>query len=255
MKVFIVPKLTKPETLKTLGEVKAKLAGLGIAESDSENCDIVITIGGDGTILETSKKAAKAGKPLLGINTGLLGFMATLETDGLDKLARLVSGDYKISRRMMLGANISGNTVTALNDVVLHRGARAKLPEFVVSRNRAEVLRIRADGIIISTPTGSTAYSLSAGGPIIEPELDCFVLTALCPHTLFNRSMVFSGGGGINIGYNSEDVFISVDGKDCGVCGNNGIEITKSPLYLDLIDIDGTGFYDSVHNKLMKPLK
>jgi len=255
MKVYIVPKLTKRDTEKTLNDILSRLKSLGVDTADSINeCDVVITIGGDGTILENGKRAAIANKPLLGINTGRLGFMATLETNELDKLEQLKSGDYGISRRMLLDVTVNGETLTALNDVVLHRGASSKLPEFVVTRNVAEVLRIRADGVIISTPTGSTAYSLSAGGPIIEPELDCVEFTALCPHTLFNRSMIFSASGRLGVNCGDEAVFVSVDGVD-REAAKGGVEIAKSALRLDLIDIDGNNFYDSVHNKLMKPLK
>ncbi|MDR0196769.1 MAG: NAD(+)/NADH kinase [Oscillospiraceae bacterium] len=265
MKVFIAPKLNKPNTQKTLEAVIAKLTELGIepvtGELKSEElsaCDAVITIGGDGTILKIGKIAARAERPLLGINTGRLGFMATLESDELDKLERLKNGGYRISRRILL--DVVSNSVfdNALNDVVLHRGARSKLPMFIVSRNEVEILRVRADGIIVGTPTGSTAYSLSAGGAIIEPELECIVVTALCPHTLFNRSMIFSGKGWLNISYRDCDgeVFVSVDGGEGEILEENQIvKIAQSADYLDLIDIDGNNFYDSIHNKLMKPLK
>jgi len=210
------------------------------------DADVVITIGGDGTILRAGKEAAKFGKPLLGINTGRLGFMATLEKDDLDKLERLKTGDYSVSRRMLLDVNGS----PALNDVVLYRGA-SRLPEFTVFRNEIEVLKIRGDGIIVSTPTGSTAYSLSAGGPIIEPELWCFLVTALNPHTLFNRPMIFSHDSQLRVV--AKDVIVSIDGVESK--GSDEVVITKSEDYLDLIDIDGNSFYDSIHNKLMKPLK
>ncbi|MCL2071675.1 MAG: NAD(+)/NADH kinase [Oscillospiraceae bacterium] len=251
LKVFIVSKTEKVDKA-----VLDKLSALGIERADClGDCDIVITIGGDGTILRAGKESAKVNKPLLGINTGHLGFMATLERDGLDKLARLVRGEYTTSRRMLLDVQIGDIAYRALNDVVLHRGAASRLPDFTVICEETEVIRIRADGIIVSTPTGSTAYSLSAGGPIIEPRLECFLVTALCPHTLFNRPMIFSPEGQLQIC--TSNVSVSIDGeesallnKECGV-----ITITKSKEYLELIDIDGNSFYDSVHNKLMKPLK
>ena len=268
MKAFISPKLSKSGTAQTLEAVIAKLTELGIepVTETPENlkaladCDIVITIGGDGTILKTGKQAALFGKPLLGINTGRLGFMATLETSELEKLESLKSGRYKISRRMLLDIEINGEKTQALNDVVLHREAGAKLPNFAVYLGNTEILRIRADGIIISTPTGSTAYSLSAGGPIIEPELECIELTALCPHTLFNRPMIFSGELTLSVNYTdcppTEQVFVSVDGGEGEVLEEGRfVKITKSDIFLDLIDIDGNSFYNSIHNKLMKPLK
>jgi len=231
---------------------------------DIHDCEVVITIGGDGTILEIGKQAAKANKPLLGINTGRLGFMATLEKDELNKLKRLKDGNYTISRRMLLDVNIGGKACQALNDVVLHR-KQTRLPDFSVYRNDVaedtEILKFRADGIIISTPTGSTAYSLSAGGPIIEPEMECFLVTALCPHSLFNRPMIFSPNTPLCVLF--ENVIVSVDGAaeqepQCnGLCSfpTGKIIITKSSNYLDLIDINGNNFYESIHNKLMKPLK
>jgi len=240
MKAFIVAK----EQDLVYNEVAARFETVG----DISDCDVVITIGGDGTILKAGTAAAVAGKPLLGINTGRLGFMATLEKNELDKLERLKSGDYKISRRMLLQIG----DLIALNDVVIHRNA-ARLEEFVINRDDVEVIRVRADGIIIATPTGSTAYSLSAGGPIIEPELSCFLLTALSPHSLFNRPMVFSPDSRLSISANEKNVSVSVDGKILEKTEN--IVITKSKDYLDLIDIDGNNFYDSIHNKLMRPLK
>jgi NAD+ kinase len=219
-------------------------------------CDIVVTIGGDGTILKAGISAAREAKPLLGINTGRLGFMATLEKDekSLDKLERLKSGEYTISRRMLLDVQIGGKVYNALNDVVLHREAAARLPQFVIARKGAEIIRVRADGVIVCTATGSTAYSLSAGGPIIEPELECFLVTALSPHTLFNRPMVFSPDTQLSL--RAKDVFVSVDGGDgIYLSENEKIIVTKSGYCLDLIDIDGNSFYDSIHNKLMKPLK
>lgn len=228
----------------------------------TEKCDIFITIGGDGTILKWGKIAAKAGKKLLGINTGRLGFMATLESDELKKLSRLKNNDYKISRRMMMNVTLNGdelNGYTALNDVVLYKSTCSKLPEFRVLGNNVQVTKIRADGIIFSTPTGSTAYALAAGGPIIEPELECIEFTPLCAHTLFNRPMIFSGGNTISVkfhSYENTQVFLSIDGSDgVRLTDDDTLTIKKSALALNLIDLDGDNFYNSVNNKLMQPLK
>lgn len=269
----VFPKVV--ESLKTCGitvllddelEGAAGSAGCELA-SVSDNCracDIFVTIGGDGTILRWGKLAAFAGKPLLGINTGRLGFMATLECDELEKLSRLCENKYAVSRRMMADVKLlrdgDETTFTALNDVVLFKASKSKLPEYSVSSNGNEVSRIRADGLIISTPTGSTAYSLSAGGPIIDPAADCFELTALCPHTLFSRPMIFPGGSVIRAGYRgyeSSSVFLTVDGnEDVELNESDYLEVTKSEMHLDLIDLnESNSFYDSINNKLMKPLK
>lgn len=226
-----------------------------------EKCDIFITVGGDGTILKWGKKAAILGKPLLGINTGRLGFMTALEINQLDKISALKTKDYHISRRMLLKANFSSDNrnYLTLNDVVLSRDTYSKLPEFAVKSNGVTVSKIRADGLIFSTPTGSTAYALSAGGPIIEPTVECMEMTLLCAHTLLNRPMIFSGNDIITVsfsGYEGSVVSASVDG-DRGIKFSEGdiITITKSDIYLNLIDISGYSFYNSVNNKLMQPLK
>ncbi len=225
--------------------------------------DVFITIGGDGTILKWGKKAALLNKPLLGINTGRLGFMTALETDEFDKINVLKSGNYHISKRMLMNGvfSVSGKTKNylALNDIVLSKDSYSKLPEFTVKINNIIVSKIRADGIIFSTPTGSTAYALSAGGPIIEPTVECIELTHLCAHTLLNRPMIFSGNDVITVsfsGYEGSSVSASVDG-DSGIMLNEGDEIIikKSDTYLNLIDISGSSFYNSVSNKLMQPLK
>ena len=218
-------------------------------EADMADCDIVIAVGGDGTILRLAMPAAKAGKPLLGINTGRLGFMAAIERNEAElrsKLRRLVSGDYAVSRRMMHCVEFeSGERFHALNDVVLRRVAKA-LPDISVLRNGVEVMSVRGDGMIVSTATGSTAYSLSAGGPIVEPELECFVVTALSPHTLSNRPMVFGSEAGLQLC--SEFMEVCIDGMDAGRCGK--VTVTKSEYSFDLINIGGNCFYNAIRNKL-----
>lgn len=245
----------------------SKLAVRGVvfggANENADACDLFLTIGGDGTILRWGKLAARRKKPLLGINTGRLGFMATLECDSISSLADVASGKYRTSRRMMLDVElvINGKSehLFALNDVVLFKETSSKLPEYVVCCGGYEVTKIRADGLIISTPTGSTAYSLSAGGPIIDPKLECFELTAMSPHSLFNRSMIFSGREPLEAKYCAYEncgVFVSVDGgASIELAPVDRVVITKSDMYLELIEIEGSSFFDSVHNKLLKPLK
>ncbi|MCL2754131.1 MAG: NAD(+)/NADH kinase [Oscillospiraceae bacterium] len=239
---------------RTKCEVYNKAATIfDIADTVAE-CDVVITIGGDGTILRAGGMAALHRKPLLGINTGRLGFMATLEANELHKLVLLTHGKYSTSRRMLLDVQVADKAYTALNDVVLHREAASHLSEVAVSRGETEVLRLRADGIVVATPTGSTAYSLSAGGPIIEPELECFVATAICPHCLFSRPMVFTASEPLRV--SASESRLSIDGAEIREFESGGeVIITKSEHYLELIDIDGNSFYNSIHNKLMRSLK
>lgn len=284
MRVLVCANFKKEKSLSVLPEVIESLCCFGITPimqaaakerfydkrvTYSENaditgeCDIVLTVGGDGTILKWGKKAAVCNKPLIGINTGRLGFMTSLEYNEPDKLAALKNGNYTISRRMMMQAQIitaSGSSKSvALNDVVVFKDINSKLPEFTVKINGITVSRIRADGLIFSTPTGSTAYALSAGGPIIEPTVECIQLTPLCAHTLFNRPMIFGGGDTVSVSYASYDgskVAISVDGDEGIDFGEKDeLIITKSESFLQLIDIGGSSFYNAVNTKLMRPLK
>lgn len=284
MKILICSNLKKEKTLSVLPEAVRVINECGmtavmpksaadfysnpdveyISEPVSlENIDILLTIGGDGTILKWAKKAALADKPLLGINTGRLGFMTSLEPEELELLSRLKSGEYSVSRRMLMKAEIVSEKNTksylALNDIVLAKDSYSKLPEFSVCSNGFVVSRIRADGLILSTPTGSTAYALSAGGPIIEPDAECMELTPLCAHTLLNRPMIFSGNDKITVsyaGYEGSAVKVSVDGDSGIYLGENDrIEICKSDVTFRLIDINGSSFYDALNNKLLRPLK
>ena len=171
-------------------------------------CDTVIVIGGDGTILDYSVCAAENSKPLLGINVGRIGFMATLETDELDKLEKLVNGEYTVEKRIMIDG------YTALNDIYIS-AQFSSLVDFKVAINGYTVSSIRSDGIIFSTPTGSTAYSLSAGGPIAEPSLDCIEMTPVCPQSLSSRTILFSPEHSLVTEYRSRDISVdlTVDGR------------------------------------------
>ena len=263
MKALVCKNIKKPDS-DIIDLVIGRLRGFGIGAEFSETvhsgCDVVITVGGDGTILHHGKAAARLNKPLLGINTGRLGFMTSLEIGELDNLSRLSSEDYNISSRMLLDVEIGGDTFLALNDAVLYKNVNSKMPEFKISVNGSVVSEIRADGMILSTPTGSTAYALSAGGPIIEPLLDCIEFTQLCAHSLFGRPMIFSAEHPVAVEFegapNHQAVFVSVDGEEGKElkAGETAV-IRKSGLRLPLIDLKGGSFYNAVRNKLMRPLK
>lgn len=223
----------------------------------------MITVGGDGTILHWGRLAAMYGVPLLGVNRGRLGFMATLEPSDIACIPEILGSDFSVSRRMMLSVEIhradgSCETREALNDVVAERDRSSKLPEFRIYCGDSEVSRVQADGVIFSTPTGSTAYALSAGGSIIAPDMECVECTPLCPHTLFSRPMIFSVAKPIKLraaSYQGSVVTVSVDGER-GIPFGDGDELVlwrfDSPL--ELIEA-GEGFFGAVRNKLMTPLK
>lgn len=226
------------------------------------DCTHIVTIGGDGTILKWGKTAAEYDIPLLGVNMGRLGFMATLERSETERIPQLLA-DGAISRRMLMDCEIvrrDGARLkrTVLNDVVIARDSGSKLPEFSIFCGSSEVSLLRADGVILSTPTGSTAYSLSAGGPILAPELECIELTALCPHTLFNRPMIFSAQQEVTVrtrSYQGSRVTVEFDGEDnLSLDEGDTLCLTRSARTLQLIEA-GSGFYGAVHNKLMTPIK
>ena len=234
----------------------------GKIEEITKECDTVIAIGGDGTILKASAYASEYDKPLLGINTGRLGFMASMDTEDLDKLSKLKNQDYTVETRMMIDAELvrDGETVdlhTALNDVVIAR-PYSKIADYEISTDGIVVSSMRSDGMVFATPTGSTAYALSAGGPILEPETECIQLTPICPHSLFSRTMVFTSERLLEVRHYAEDdsVYYSVDGRArCKLSADERLIIKKSLKKLRLIDIKGHSFFDAVNNKLMNPIK
>lgn len=226
-------------------------------------CGFIVTVGGDGTILKWGKIAAEFDLPLLGVNMGRLGFMATLEPSEIERIPGLLLGEFSVSRRMLLDCKVRREdkvifSESVINDVIVSRSSQSKLPEFVVSCGSAEVSRVRADGVILSTPTGSTAYSLSAGGPILSPDLECIEFTALCPHTLFNRPMIFSDKQPVTVNvchYQKSKATFSVDGGK-GIPFLNGdiLQLSRSKYDLSIIE-SGGGFYGAIHNKLITPIK
>lgn len=228
------------------------------------DCDYIFAVGGDGTILRCCNLATKYKKPLLGLNCGRLGFMATLEHDEMQLLDDFCKGKFTLDRRMMIDVeacleNGTRKSFSALNDVVITKNYDCKIADFTVSKRNNVISSLRADGLVFSTPTGSTAYSLSAGGPIIEPEMDCIEFTQICPHSLFARSMVFSESSVIEVRFktnNNANVLVNVDGVEvCKLTSNDYIRVSKSDSYIEIVDIKGGSFFKSVNRKLMQPFK
>lgn len=228
-----------------------------------KDADIAIAIGGDGTILKSAKYLIGSNTGLLGINMGTLGFMASLEPHELSELQRLKSGNYTISRRMMLKAKVISENgkirvLEALNDISVAR-PYSKICDFEVKIEDNCIGQYRADGVIFSTPTGSTAYSLSAGGPVIEPSLECIEMTLICPHSLFTRPMLFSPEKKLTVSRRirgEKDMCLSVDGNEPLLLKTGDIiEISKSENYINLIDMRDNTFYNSLNKKLMQTIK
>ncbi len=206
--------------------------------------DVLVVLGGDGTMLSAARLVAEKGIPILGINLGGLGFITEVNrTEVFTAIETMLKGECSIEERMMLEANIirHGEVITGytvLNDVVITKGALARIIDLETYIDHYYVTSYKADGLIISTPTGSTAYNLSAGGPIIHPSLDCMVITPICPHTLTNRPIVISGDSliEINLKSESEDVYLTLDGQiGFSLKKTDVVEVKKSPYKTKLL--------------------
>lgn len=234
----------------------------GLFDEFACKSDFAIAIGGDGTILKCAKHIIDADTRLLGINTGRLGFMSALEYDQLDNISEIQSGKYRISKRMMMDVRIdSGGSIyelTALNDVSVS-AAYSSICDFNIYADESIIGSYRADGAVFSTPTGSTAYSLSAGGPIIEPEMECIEMTLICPHSLFTRPMIFSPEKKIrfeNTLRRNPEIFISVDGGEAiKLSVGSSVEVTRSEHTVSLVTMTEDSFYNSLNKKFMHPIK
>lgn len=233
-------------------------------EAMMKSCDIVIAVGGDGTIIRTAKYAAAENRPILGVNFGRIGFVAQLEPGELSKLDDILKGNFKTENRMMLRAELvrkngEKSVSYALNDVVISRGSYSRIVDFTIGHNDREICSYRADGIIFSTPTGSTAYSLSAGGPVVQPNMDCIVFTPVCTHSLFSRPMVFSADSELRIragGDDSCEVIVTVDGQRPEKLGEGDyVTISRAQRPVKLIITSEKTFYEVLSDKLNRRIE
>ncbi len=224
---------------------------LGEIHSLMPDCDIVISIGGDGTLIHAAKFALPFDKPVLGINTGRLGFLTRMEQNEFGRLGRLFSGDYLVENRMMLELTYqkedgAEERVCALNDIVLSRGSLSRIIDLSIDCGGKPVSRYRADGLIFSTPTGSTAYSLSAGGPVVEPSVECIVMSPVCPHSLFARTVVFAADREVTVRTSferSNEAYVTIDGAEgFPIRPGDCVTVRKSGRYAKLISFDQSFF-------------
>lgn len=223
-----------------------------------KNSVAVIAIGGDGTIINCAKIASAYSKPILGINAGRVAFMAGLESQELEYLDRLIKGDYTVDKRMMLSATIVSDgeiveEINCVNDVFVGRSQHVNMVNLKVFCDNAKVSDYYSDGIIFSTPTGSTAYSLSAGGPVIDPLIESILLTPVCPHSLFQRPMIFRSECVFEIENDTEpgNVLVFFDGgKGVPVTKDYKIIVKKSDKTADFIRIKSDTFVDILNTKL-----
>lgn len=219
--------------------------------------DIIFAFGGDGTIIRALKNTSIYGKPVFGINCGCLGFLAGLEKANLQKIEKILNGEYTVENRLILECVCEGKKFFAINDIVIGRGTFSSIAKYTVFKeNSVKICSCTSDGIIISTPVGSTAYSLSAGGPIVDPELNCLILTPICPHDLNNRSFVISSNFKICINYEikkDSEINVFVDGKSCfSSCKNGSISVETSVLNAKFAKLNDNDFYSNFEKKIAK---
>lgn len=223
------------------------------------SCDLMIAIGGDGTIIHFARHAAEAEKPLLGVNIGRLGFVAELEPDEFQELDKLASGDYQVENRMMLQVSYTEDGTEkkchVLNDAVVSRNALSPMPDYQVGFHGMNVCKFRGDGLIVATPTGSTAYSLSAGGPIIDPKLECIIFSPVCSHSLLTRPVVFGPDAVLSVQVDSlpgSEVYLTMDGQISVKITDSAQKIffSRSERSVQIIHIKEHNFYEIVNEKL-----
>ncbi len=224
--------------------------------ADDFPMDCIVAVGGDGTLLRATQTAAARGVPLLGINVGNIGFLVESELDGLEDVCRkLRQDDFSLETRMMLDVVLqSGEVRTAFNDVVISRGGYARLIALRASVGEELIGRYVADGLIVATPTGSTGYSLSAGGPIICPELECMVLTPICPHSLQHRPVVADAAQTVTIALDcapEQTAQLDVDGRMvCALNFQERVTIRRSQTVVKLIRFGRNSFFGRIRAKL-----
>ncbi|MGE5676168.1 MAG: NAD(+)/NADH kinase [Mycobacterium leprae] len=224
--------------------------------------ELLIVLGGDGTLIRAAQTVAPMGVPILGVNTGHLGFLTEVESAELfAHLEEFLAGSYAVEERMMLSAAVvrSGKVafqVIGLNDAVISKGPRARMIHLSVAVGETEVARYPADGVIVATPTGSTAYSLSAGGPIVSPNVDVMVVTPICPHTMVYRTIVVAGTDTVTIHVTDTpgEVGLSVDGSDpIPLHKGDEVQVSKASCVAKLVRRESYRFYEVLRDKLANP--
>ena len=222
-------------------------------------CDLIVAIGGDGVMLEAARRATPCGIAILGINMGRVGYMTELEMNELDLLDKIFTDEFYLDERAMLRVEIRSNkgqsrfSAYALNEAVIAKGATARIIDLELSDNGRLVSEYRADGIVVATPTGSTAYSLSAGGPIVDPKLSCFCVTPICPHSLVARPLVFPDSAVLEIKntcVREKTLHLTVDGKATfDLFFGDTVVITKAAISTKLLRIKDEDFYSKIRMK------
>lgn len=283
-KIGIIINLEKPEILKITSQIvewlqsrgkKVLVTAAGICSAEgigsaggiisssekelAEEAECVVVLGGDGTLLNCARTIGVLGKPIFGVNFGQLGFLTEIELPDLTPaLERLISGKFEIEERMMIQAEVFRNgkkicNFYCLNDAVITKGAFARLIRLKIFVNNEYVDTYPADGLIISTPTGSTAYSLSAGGPLVAPNLELMIVTPICPHTLYSRSVVVDKDSEVKvvIQETQAEVMLTIDGQSgIELLPQDEIFVRKAPFTARFLKLNQRSFYEILRQKL-----
>ena len=220
-----------------------------------EEADILVVVGGDGTFLSAARKFSAFQKPIVGINLGRLGFLTEIpKQDAINMLKLIIEGKYKVIDRMMIDVYLNDRYLGAyLNDAVLARSYLSRLIDIEVYQQEHMIAKLRADGVIISTPTGSTAYALSAGGPILTPELQNILLVPICPHTISIRPMVLSSDAliSLKLGDKTKEAYLTLDGQEFfNITQKDNIFIKRSNTVCKTISLEHVSFFDVIRDKL-----
>lgn len=233
---------------------------LGPNDPVPDGTDAALVLGGDGSLIDAAHRLAGCGIPLLGLNFGRIGFLAELEIHEFALLYEVLSGRFTVERRMMLSLAVLDEAgerkadALFLNDAVLSNGPVTKLLTFDIYANGTRMQTCLSDGLIVSTPTGSTAYSLSAGGPVLEPTLDCVCLTPICPHTLNSRPVILGGGAVIelrDVVSKGTEIYLTADGRETfSLSPGDRVQITRASCETRLIRVKRDGFLQVLRQKL-----
>lgn len=280
MKVVIMPNLTRPNAYETMKKLCASLDNLGVEysflpETDNsdgipadkiisvndipDNADIIIAIGGDGTMIRAAKCVLDYEIPILGVNAGNLAYLMGLEADEMQLLGKMIPADYHVEERLVLQVDVYDDydnhilTDYCINEVVFARGAEIKLTKFDLYCDNRFINRYNSDGLIISTPTGSTAYNLAAGGPIVDPRIECIILSPICPHSLVERSVIFSSSSVFRIENppGAIQALLSCDGRDSIVFDASYKAVIKNAdKKAKFIRLKDDTFMDILHKKM-----
>ncbi|MBQ6379994.1 MAG: NAD(+)/NADH kinase [Clostridia bacterium] len=254
--------LLPPETEPYLSDKSC--VRFGNTKSIIQECDIVIVVGGDGTVTKYASEAAVHGKPVLGINGGHLGFLSGLEKSEIALLSDLLSGKYKIKQRMLLKAEVydeCGKLLCAeycVNDATIGRATDIRMVDVTVELDGKPLARHRADGVIIATPTGSTAYSMSAGGPVADPHIECIIITPICSHSLTARSVVCSSESELVLKNSSEKndirrMYLVTDSRaPIEVPYGGKVVVKKAEIPVEFITIKRQSFYEILQEKMIE---